>query len=94
MAVPLSSLVLLRAVYGAEQILSWAAASCRSSVGLKDEEFIVHVLGFKSPISVCYVKFPFRKDRLIWFSCPVNMWVMPWAAIVPGALHMCVRVCS
>lgn len=94
MAVPLSPLVLLQVVYGGEQSSSLAAESCRSTVGLEDEEFIVHVLGFKSPISVCYVKIPFHKDMMIWFSCPVNIWVVPWAAVVPGALHVHVRVCS
>lgn len=73
--------------------MSWEAESCRSAVGLEDE-FTVHVLGFKSPISVCCMKLSFHKDVMVWFSFPVNIWVVPWAATVPGALHTCVRVCS
>ena len=61
------------------------------------EKVIVHVLGIKSPtISVCYVKlvWGFLSIRVRWSGFlltagPVDMWVTPRAATVPGATHVC-----
>lgn len=94
MAVPLSPLVLLQVVHGGEQSSSLAAESCRSAVGLEDEEFRVHVLGFKSPISVCYMKFPFHKDMMIWvfLSCQYLGYGLGCCGARCSA-HVC-KVCS
>lgn len=61
------------------------------------EKFIVHLLGFKSPtISVCYAKLVCRvlSIRVRWSGFllvvgPVDTWVTSWAAMVPGAVHVC-----
>lgn len=60
------------------------------------EKFIVPVLGFKSPtIFLCYVKLVWgilsirvQRSGFLLVVGPVDMWVMSWAAVVPGAVHV------
>lgn len=58
---------------------------------------MVHVPGFKSPtISVRYVKLVWgvlfmrvRWSSFLLMAGPVDVRVVPWAATVPGAVHVC-----